>query len=147
MIFQKINPEADALLRQLEGLKLVAYLDGGGVPTIGRGSTRGVVMGMEITEAQAEVRFQWDQAEAVALVNKVIGDIDWNWNQFSAFVLFAYNVRGWPTRPLTQHVKRLDIEGCKAHWLLYDKDTVNGVKQDCPGLLARRQAELKLFLS
>lgn len=147
MIFQKITPEAQTLLGTLEGLKLKAYLDGAGIWTIGRGHTRFVFPGMVITTERAEELFLEDQAETIALVNQVIGDIPWTENQFSAFVLFAYNVKGWPDRPLTQHVKRLDIEGCKAHWLLYDKDTVNGVKEFVAGLLARRQAELKLFLS
>src|SRR5690242_4450329 len=43
-------------IKRHEGLRLTAYDDGGGVFTIGYGSTRGVRKGMVITEGQAEAR-------------------------------------------------------------------------------------------
>lgn len=40
-------------LKAREALRLKAYLDGGGVPTIGWGHTRGVALGQTCTEYQA----------------------------------------------------------------------------------------------
>lgn len=47
--------QAIADIRRDEGLRLVAYQDGGGVWTIGYGHTRGVSLGDTCTEAQAEI--------------------------------------------------------------------------------------------
>ena len=42
------------LVKKWEGCKLHAYLDGGGVPTIGYGHTDGVKLGDVCTQEQAE---------------------------------------------------------------------------------------------
>ena len=42
-----------ALIKGFEGFRADAYLDSGGIPTIGYGTTKGVHMGMVINEAQA----------------------------------------------------------------------------------------------
>ena len=50
----EISQEGIALIKRFEGCKLQAYKCSAGVPTIGFGSTRGVEMGMEISQERAE---------------------------------------------------------------------------------------------
>jgi lysozyme len=58
------------LTKASEALRLKAYRDGGGVPTIGWGHTAGVKMGQTITREQADAFLRADVVEAEALVNK-----------------------------------------------------------------------------
>lgn len=139
--------EAKNLLGTLEGNELTAYQDGGGIWTIGRGSTRDVCRGMVITPEESDERFEEDITATCDAVDRAIEDAALNPNQYSAFVIFAFNVKGWQHVPLTAHVKALDIDGCRAHWLLYDKIEKDGVKVPSKGLQKRRRAELDLFLA
>lgn len=143
----KFTQEAKNLLGQLEGEKLEAYQDQGGVWTIGRGHTKDVTPGMVISEAQSDQFFETDIGLACDSVDSVLGSrVDsLNPNQYSAFVLFAFNVKHWNCTPLCVLLRAGEIEKVKAHWLLYDKVEVNGVKVDDRGLAKRRQAELDLF--
>lgn len=84
------------LIKREEGLRLDAYLDQVGVPTIGYGNTffpdgKKVQIGNKITKDFAEAMLQTTVtrfAEAVAgLIKKPV-----NQNQFDALVSFAYNV-------------------------------------------------------
>lgn len=50
----KISQEGIALIKKFEGCKLESYLCAANVPTIGYGSTKGVKMGMNISQEQAE---------------------------------------------------------------------------------------------
>ena len=54
--------ETKRQMKKWEGLRLFAYLDTGGVPTIGFGHTKGVRMGDAITLKQAEQYFEQDIA-------------------------------------------------------------------------------------
>jgi lysozyme len=57
-----------SLIKLAEGLRLTAYRDSAGVPTIGFGHCAGVKMGDTITEDQAEAFFQADAAPLLELV-------------------------------------------------------------------------------
>jgi GH24 family phage-related lysozyme (muramidase) len=57
---------SSALLMVLEGCRLRAYLDTGGVPTVGIGHIVGVKMGDAITLEQARAFFVQDQAALLA---------------------------------------------------------------------------------
>jgi GH24 family phage-related lysozyme (muramidase) len=52
----KISDRGLALIKRAEGLRLDAYKDGGGVLTIGYGSTRDVHASLTITPGEAERR-------------------------------------------------------------------------------------------
>lgn len=76
---------AAALLRVLEGCRLTAYRDTGGVLTIGFGHTAGVTDGMTITMEQAEQFLAEDAAPLFSLVaDKPIVAA-------AAYVSFGYN--------------------------------------------------------
>ena len=60
-----------ALWGVVEGTRLVAYPDSGGVPTICKGETQGVYLGMTLTQAQCDA---WDTAQGqheLALVDSM----------------------------------------------------------------------------
>ena len=63
-----------ALIREAEGLRLKTYRDGGGVPSIGYGHTRGVRMGQVITLAQAEAFLLEDVEVAEATIRRHLPD-------------------------------------------------------------------------
>lgn len=138
------NTEGENLLRQFEGCRLNAYQDSSGIWTIGYGHTLGVDPNETISEDEAESIFQNDIAFMSSRVKQIV-NAALNSNQFSAAVCFAFNVRGYAFTPLFKFLMSGDIESAKAHWLLYDKITINGQKVEVEGLRSRRQAELNLF--
>ena len=79
------------LIKKWEGLRLEAYLDGGGVPTIGWGHTKGVKMGDKITLEQAQAFFDEDYNEAAFAVLANV-NVPLNENQLGALICFVYNV-------------------------------------------------------
>lgn len=86
-----------SLIRRFEGLRLRAYADAVGVPTIGYGHTRSVTAadvaaGRTITEQQADELLRQDVAEFEAGVAKLVTRKDLRQSQFEALVCFSYNV-------------------------------------------------------
>ena len=83
------------LLKELEGFRKDAYLDTGGVWTIGYGTTRvegkPVEAGLTCTEAQAEKWLSDDIAWAQTAVNKLV-KVPLKQGMFDALVSFVYNV-------------------------------------------------------
>ncbi len=59
---------AAALITVFEGERLTAYLDSGGVPTIGIGHTSSVIAGDVITHEQAIALFAIDQAPLLSML-------------------------------------------------------------------------------
>lgn len=82
-------------ITELEGLKLAAYLDGGGVPTIGVGHTRGVRMGDTCTAEQARAWLIEDIEEAEATILRHIPArvyMALPWQAWDALVSFVFNL-------------------------------------------------------
>ena len=133
------------------GLYLKAYLDSGSVPTIGYGNTydfdkqRKVQMGDIITKEQAE---RWLQLvtnkDAAEIKNLVL--VPLNNNELNALISFVYNVginafkASSLLRLLNSGTDKKLVADQFDRWV-YD----NGVK--VKGLITRRNAEKKLFLS
>ena len=84
------SEETKQQMKKWEGLKLFAYLDTGGVPTIGYGHTKGVSIGDAITPQQANKLFDDDIAIFEKEVNRVKRKL--TQNQFDALVSFCFNV-------------------------------------------------------
>ncbi len=85
------------LIKSFEGLKLDAYLDGGGVPTIGYGSTMytngsKVKLGQKIELKTAQELLEWEVNNKATVINSHLLKCVLNQNQFDALVSFAYNV-------------------------------------------------------
>lgn len=130
-------------IKRHEGLRLTAYADGGGVWTIGYGSTRGVRKGMTITEAEANARLVSDLAEAERAVDRAVS-VPLSQQQFDALVSLVFNI-GEGAFIGSTLLKRLN-EG-KYHDAAAQFDRwVYDNKKKVPGLVARRKAEKDLFL-
>lgn len=121
---------AAALLAVLEGLRLTAYKDAGGVLTIGIGHTGpDVSPGMTITAAKAVELFQQDQGHLLGMVT------DKPILEAAALVSFGFNCgAGALSSVLTG---RSSIDDPK--WTHDRKGNV------LPGLVARRQLESMLI--
>lgn len=135
------------LLKELEGFRNEAYLDSGGIPTIGYGSTKvngvPVKMGDTITEPEAEHQLLLDIAWAQTCINQNV-HVPLRQNMFDALVCFVYNV-GADAFMKSTMLKILNLQ-------LYDIaanefDRWNRVHGEVnPGLTNRRAKEKAMFL-
>lgn len=135
-----INDKGIALIKSFEGLRLKAYkaLPSEKYFTIGYGHYGADVKeGQTITEAEAEALLRADLKKYEAKVNKYSA-YNWTDNEFSALVSFAYNIGN--IDGLTKKGER-SREEIKKVWTSYCK--AGG--KELPGLLRRREMELKLF--
>lgn len=133
------------LIKEFEGCKLSAYKDQGGIYTIGWGATgEGVNPNSVWTQQQADERLIKDLEDAEWGVGGLV-QTKISQNQFDALVCFAYNV-GIAALARSSLLKQLNMKHFKEaaeqflNWC-HVKGAVNA------GLLRRRQAEKKLFLS
>lgn len=135
------------LIKKWEGCKLTAYLDGGGVWTIGYGTTfypdgTRVKEGDTCTQEQADA---WLQGHANDLVFELLNEVKvtLNANQIKALVCFIYNIGMGAFKKST--MLRLINDGkvleAAEQFIRWNKD--NGVV--VPGLTNRRLDEKKLF--
>lgn len=132
------------LIKKYEGLRLEAYLDPCGIPTIGWGHTSGVRMGDTINEETAHELLKLD----VSVFEKKVLSYDeiyhFNQNEFDALVSFAYNlgsikdlVKNGSVKTKSEIADRIPLF-CNA--------TINGKKVKLRGLVERRNHERALFL-
>ena len=137
-----IGSKGIALIKGFEGFRADAYLDGGGVPTIGYGTIKGVKMGQTITEAQAEAFLRRDMGLAVSAISKAV-TVTLSQDQFDALVCFAYNVGigAFKGSTLLKLLNAGQYDQVPAQLLRWNKD--NG--QVVGGLTRRRKAEGTLF--
>ena len=135
----KINSKGIALIKRFEGCKLTAYWDVNGY-SIGYGHHTGVNKGDKITQAQADKFLEEDLNKYEKAVIVYLDRYNFNENQFSALVSFAYNCGTGNLSQLLAHGTRTigQIESC---WLKY----VNAGGLFNKGLYTRRCAELNLF--
>ena len=141
---KSISKAGVELIKRFEGLRLAAYLDAVGVPTIGYGHTRGVQLGQKISEAAAEALLKEDLARFETAVN-ALATVAITQNEFDALVSFAFNAGADALRNST--LLRLLNAGAPRH------DVANQLLRwnkaggrALAGLTARRGAERDLFL-
>lgn len=141
---REINQAGIDLIKEHEGLRLDSYQDGGGVWTIGYGST-GRDIGPELTwtQEQAEARLCSDLHRFENSVEQLVL-VPMTDNQFAALVSFCYNLGAGALEhsTLLRLLNEGDIEGAADQFLRWDHD--GGVK--VAGLTARRNDERSLFL-
>lgn len=142
-----ISANGRKMIESFEGLRLTAYRDVRGIPTIGYGHTGpSVVPGMTITQDQADAFMAADLDFAEQVVNQDV-KAALTQNQFDALVSLVYNIGGanfyvsTVLRKLNQGTP--DYVGAAEAFLLWCK--TNGEVN--PGLLNRRNVEMKLFLT
>ena len=133
------------LIKCFEALRLKAYLDGAGVPTIGYGHTEDVAMGQTCTQAQADEWFADDVKWAEDAVNRYVENT--TQNQFDALVSFTFNV-GLHTlaKSETGHLFKIGkFEEAIARLAQYVHVTKNKFKEIETGLVVRRGIESYIF--
>lgn len=140
-----INQAGLALLKSFESLQTKAYTCPAGVLTIGYGSTGPHVKpGMVITEQEAERLLSVDLVRFEQAVEQSV-KVPLTPNQFSALVVFAFNIGVGAFRESTL-VKMLnagDLVGAANQFLRWTK--AGG--RELAGLVKRREAEKALFLT
>ena len=138
----KINKAGFELIKKYEGCRLTAYKCPAGVLTIGYGHTANVKAGDKITQAQADKYLQSDIIQYENIVNECNKKYKYNFNrnQFSALVSFAFNCGKSNLYMLCQNGTR-SKQAISEKMLLYC--IANG--QKLKGLQDRRQAEQDLY--
>lgn len=130
-------------IKEFEGLRLRAYRDSGGKPTIGYGHTLGVKMGQRITEQQAEEMLEQDLWVAGRFPN-TIKEINTQ-GKYDAVVSFIFNLsvgsfkRSTLYRRILRHAPNKMIQAEFRRW------THSGGKV-LPGLVKRREWEAQRWM-
>jgi lysozyme len=142
-----------SLICRNEGLRTIAYRDGGGVPTIGYGHTRGVRMGQKCTKDQADAWLIEDVHIVEATIRAYVADrVIENMPQaaWDALADFVFNLGSQVfanprTGERTTFVRTLesDFHAVPAQFRRWVYD--NGKKID--GLVARRERCVALWLT
>lgn len=138
------------LIKEFEGFSSKPYLCPAGVPTIGYGSTRYA----DSTKVQMTDK-PISETEATKLLADTLVDyetgvlrcveVDMSQSEFDALVSFAYNL-GVPNLKRSTLLKKFNEENRKGAAEEFMKWTRAGGNV-LPGLVRRREAERKLFLS
>jgi lysozyme len=130
------------LTEQFEGLRLTAYPDSTGIPTIAYGHTAGVKLGDTCTEEQADAWLQEDIQWAATVVNHLV-TFQLTQDEFNAVTDFTFNV-GSGNFASSTLLKLLNAGDMANAALEFDKwDHAGG--QVVAGLLRRREAETQEF--
>lgn len=130
-------------LKQVEGCKLEAYTDTGGVKTIGFGHT-GHDLPDSITMDEA-VAFLEDDLEKTYMRILPLIKVDLTDAQLAACLSFAFNVgvQAFKDSTLLKKLNKSDFKGVVAEfprWAYDNKKYIEGLKN-------RRNKEIELFLS
>lgn len=146
----KTSQDGINLIKFYEGCRTKAYLDSVNVPTIGYGHTKGVKLGMIITETKAEELLKQDLEY---FENKVLDLVKVNLlqNQFDALVSFTFNLGEGNLKKSTLlkklnntvYFRKEEIESIADEFLKWNKAGGRVLS----GLTKRRLAERMMFLN
>jgi len=130
------------LIKKSEGLKLSAYLDSVGIPTIGYGHTKGVKLGDSCTEQEADAWLKEDIDATVKNINSVVAS-RLTQHQFDALVSLTYNigVGNFDHSTLLKLLNSNEFDAAAEQFKRWDMAGGKVVQ----GLLNRREKEEKLF--
>jgi len=140
----KVSQKGINLIKNFEGCRLKAYKCPAGVSTIGYGHTNKVLMGDEITQAEAERLLKEDLLIHENNVSRLV-KVPLTQCQFDALVCFEYNV-GYGNFSSSTMLKKINAKDYKGAADQFDK-WIYANKKILPGLVKRRKAEKDLFLS
>lgn len=140
---RSVSPAGLAHIKDSEKLRLEAYLDARGRPTIGWGHTGPEVkLGQVITKEQADVLFARDVQRVLDRIRPVIL-VPTTQEQFDALVSLAYNigVNAFRTSTLLRRLNAGDAPAAAREFLRWSKLG----HEENQGLKRRRQAESTSF--
>ena len=129
-------------LMEMEGLRLEAYEDSAGVPTIGYGHTKNVRMGDKISEYWAREMLREDIEEAEWQVKEL--GVAKTEGQLDALVSFVFNL-GIERLKTSTLLKVIRNGGSMQQIKKEFKRWVYGGGKQLPGLVKRREWEAKRF--
>lgn len=143
MTLMKISQKGIDLIKRFERCKLYAYRDSVGIPTIGYGHTKGVKMGMSITQKQAD-EFLLEDIKPCERVLSAMG-INYTQNQFDALVSWIFNLGEGKFKGSTMYKR---IVAKEKDYRVTDEMIrwVNAGGKPLLGLKRRRVAEANMFL-
>ncbi len=132
------------LIKSFEQLRLNSYLCPAGVWTIGYGHTDGVNQGMLITEKTADGFLKQDIRNAEHCINQMGADL--TQEQFDALVSFVFNigVRAFNVSTLKKKILKNPNDPTIADEF---RRWVYAGNKKLPGLIKRREQEIKLYYS
>lgn len=136
------------LIQSFEGLRLAAYLDAVGIPTIGYGTIKingaRVKLGMVCTKEQATSYLQADLEVFEAAINASV-HVKITQEMFDALACFTYNLgeSNLKSSTLLRLLNEKKYEQVPAQFLRWAKARGKVL----PGLVKRRRAEAELFRS
>lgn len=150
-----INKAGQDLITSSESIRLKAYFCPAGVPTIGRGHTKGVTAkmvkdGYSITSEEEAALFrsdmeEWERDVRACLVRQP------NENQLAALVCLAFNIgmtHFKKSSVLKAYERGDDVAAAKAFSLWVKiTDPVTKLKVNSNGLVLRRSKEASLYLT
>lgn len=141
---RRISEAGLELTRQSEGLRMRAYRDGGGIPTIGYGHTAGVRLGDACTAEQAAAWLRQDMAAAEAAVNRLV-HVEIGQGPFDALCDFVFNLGAGALggSTLLRLLNDGDAAAAADEFPRWVHDSLGNIE---PGLVTRRQRERALFL-
>jgi lysozyme len=147
---QHINSKGLNLVKEFEGLRLKAYLDVVGIPTIGYGSTyyssgRKVTLNDSLSSIEEAEELLLNTLENFEETVSENVKVPLNSNQFSALVSFVYNIgiTAFKNSTLLRVLNQKNYDQAANEFLRWDK----GLGKTLLGLTRRREKERKLFLS
>lgn len=142
----KASKQCIDLIKRFEGCKLSAYLCPAGVPTIGYGHTRGVKIGDNWTQEQADSKLLEEVEGFTQDVERLVRGTELEQCQFDALVSFAYNLGASNLQKsmllATIRANNLNYTEIERQFLRWNK--ANGKVLE--GLTKRRQAEANLYI-
>lgn len=140
---REITPEALQLLKNLEGCRLTVYSDLVGLSTVGYGHRTTLPVGTHVSQESVDELLDIDVGMFAKDVERLV-HVPLNDNQFSALVLFAFNVGSGRLEhsTLLKLLNQGDYQGAADQFLAWDMAGGHVVG----GLRDRREAERNLFL-
>ena len=139
-----VSEKGIQFIKSREALRLQAYLDDGGVPTIGYGHTKGVKLGDTCTFAEALGFLNQDLSPVIAALNQdIVAPV--NQNQFDALTALTFNIgiHAFHNSTLLRLLNDHNYAQAALEFPKWDHDNGKVV----PGLLARRLMEKAIFES
>jgi len=143
----KTSERGKDFIKSFESCKLSAYKCSAGIPTIGYGHTKGVTMGMTITQDEAEEMFDKDVSQFDLNLSKIVTK-PLKQNQWDALISFSFNLGTGSLLNSTLFKKlKADPEDptIPDEFLKWDKARVNGELVALKGLTRRRVAEAMIY--
>jgi lysozyme len=140
-----MTPRGLAMLKKAEGCKLTAYQDVGGVWTVGYGHTGiDIKAGVIVSQSQADRLLLEDVAKAEQGVNNLV-TVPLSAGQMDCLIAFVFNTGqgAFKASTLLRELNAGHYESVPAElrkWV-----HING--RESPGLVARRESEIKLWLA